>query len=74
MTEIYRIKTLAGPAFVKADSSAKALGYARRGIKAERLSGVEVLDLPADAMILDASQSAAEAAGEGGDDADGGEG
>lgn len=74
MTEIYEITTPAGPALVEADTQAKAVGYARRGIKARRLSGAEVRALPADALILDGTESAAEAAGEGTDDADGGEG
>ena len=86
MTEIYEIDTPAGPALVAAESSAKAVGFARRGIKARRLSGAEVRALPADARVLDASQSAAEADGErsdpadypshsdDADDADGGEG
>jgi hypothetical protein len=74
MTEIYEIDTPAGRALVEADTQAKAVGFARRGIKARRLSGAEVRALPADALILDAAESAAEAAGEGGDDADGGEG
>ncbi len=47
MTEIYEIDTPAGPALVEADSSAKAVGFARRGIKARRLSGAEVRALPA---------------------------
>jgi hypothetical protein len=72
MTEIYEIETPAGPVLVEAESSAKAVGFARRGIKARRLSGAEVRTLPADARVLDASQNAAEAAGEGDDDADGG--
>ncbi len=74
MTEIYEIDTPAGPALVEADSSAKAVGFERRGIKARRLSGAEVRALPADARVLDASQSAAEAAGDASGDADGGEG
>lgn len=74
MTEIYEIDTPAGPVLVEADSSAKAVGFARRGIKARRLSGAEVRALPADSRVLDASQGAAEAAGEASGDADGGEG
>ncbi len=64
MTEIYEIDTPAGRALVAAESSAKAVGFARRGIKARRLSGAEVRALPADARVLDASQSAAEATGD----------
>jgi hypothetical protein len=70
MTEIYEIDTPAGRALVEADTQAKAVGFARRGIKARRLSGAEVRALPADARVLDASQSAAEAAGEGDDPSD----
>ena len=64
MTEIYRITTRAGELLVSADTGAKVVGFARRGITAERLSGAEVRALPADAEILDASA----------EDTDGGEG
>lgn len=68
MTEIYRITTMAGELLVSADTSVNAVGFARRGITAERLSGAAVRALPAYAEILDAH---AEDTGEG---TDGGEG
>lgn len=83
MTEIYEITTPAGRVLVETETKAKAVGYARRGIKARRLSGAEVRALPADVVVLDARENAAEAAGEGADpsdypshadDSDGGEG
>ena len=64
MTEIYRITTRAGELLVSADTGAKAVGFARRGITAERLNGAEVRALPADVEIVDASA----------EEADGGEG
>lgn len=70
MTEIYEITTPAGPALIEADTQAKAVGFARRGIKARRLSGAEVRALPADARVLDARENAAEAAGEWADPSD----
>lgn len=74
MPEIYEITTPAGPALVKAETKQQAVGFARRGIVARRLSGGEVLALPLGADILDARESDAEAAGESDGHVDGGEG
>ena len=54
MPDIFKIPTLAGPAYVQAKTGTAATGYARRGIKAIKLTGVEARNLPADTVIHDA--------------------
>ncbi len=54
MPDIFKIPTLAGPAYVQAKNGTAATGYARRGIKAIKLTGVEARNLPADTVIHDA--------------------
>ena len=63
MSELYEIATLTGPAYVQAKTGTIATGYARRGIKARKLSGVEARALPADTVIHDADASDSDDAG-----------
>lgn len=54
MPDIFKIQTLSGPAYVQAKTGTAATGFARRGIKAIKLTGVEARNLPADTVIHDA--------------------
>ena len=49
--EYFEVSTAAGPILVEADNGWAAVGFARRGLKARRLTGAEVRALPADAVI-----------------------
>lgn len=67
MSDIFEIKTSVGTMLVQAKTGSVAVGYARRGMTARKLTGTEVRALTADAVIHDAdAEETTEGSGEGG--------
>lgn len=70
--DIFRVPTAAGAILVAAENGSQAVGFVRRGLKAQRLTGAEVRDLPDDAVIHDATVEDAQSDGADADPANAG--
>ena len=68
MPDIYELTTRGPALYVEADTGAKAVGFARRGIKARRLTGSEARALPPETPILVATDADEEASSDSDDE------